>query len=178
LRYSDDTTFVNEIESWINLNSVVDWHLLLLFTNNGDGLLKNFFLYKQSVETPFSIALWDYDHAFGRDGDNELNMRMDAVDANRNVMLRRLMKLNVQEYNSKLSARYFALRGKIFTAENISEMMEENKKSIEPYIEQNFAKWPVTSEFYKDSSDFYFELNLMQEYVEKKMKYLDEYFSK
>ncbi len=47
---------------------------MLLLSNNGDGVMKNFLLYKIDSNTPFRIALWDYDHSFGRDGDNELNL--------------------------------------------------------------------------------------------------------
>ena len=46
-------------------------HLLLYLSNGGDGITKNFYIYKMDEETPFRIALWDCDHSFGRDGDNE-----------------------------------------------------------------------------------------------------------
>ncbi len=70
---SSDEEFTQQIASFFDLENVIDWHLLLLITNNSDGILKGFYLYKINEETPLRIAPWDYDHSFGRDGDNELN---------------------------------------------------------------------------------------------------------
>jgi spore coat protein CotH len=66
---SPDSILLADVGKWIELQNLIDRHLLLLFTNNGDGVMKNFLLYKTESHTPFQIALWDYDHSFGRDGD-------------------------------------------------------------------------------------------------------------
>ncbi|MBO4403095.1 MAG: CotH kinase family protein, partial [Bacteroidales bacterium] len=81
-----DSLFAKEIGQWIDISNVIDWHLLLLYTNNGDGVMKNFYLYKKSEQTPFRIVPWDYDHSFGRDGDNELNMLERNVDCERSIL--------------------------------------------------------------------------------------------
>ena len=95
---SHDSVFTeqeNGIHTWFDLDNIVDWHLLLMLTNNSDGLLKNFYLYKKNGNSPFRIAIWDYDHSFGRDGDNEPNMLARSLDINRNVLLKRLMQTNL-----------------------------------------------------------------------------------
>ena len=33
--------------------------IILLFTNNADGIMKNFYLYKLDKNTPFRFAIWD-----------------------------------------------------------------------------------------------------------------------
>ena len=57
------------------MENLIDWHILLLFTNNGDGLMKNYYFYKMDSETPFRFAIWDYDHTFGRDESAEAGYR-------------------------------------------------------------------------------------------------------
>jgi len=96
---SSDENFTTSISDWIDVNSVIDWHLLLLFTVNGDGLQKNFYLYKKDSDTPFKIAIWDYDHTFGRDGDNEMNNYDSVMFCDNSIILNRL--LNIQETNYK-----------------------------------------------------------------------------
>jgi len=90
LQDSPDEVFRAEVGQWFDLKNIADWQLLLLLSNNADGLRKNFFLYKVGDATPYRVAPWDYDHSFGRDGDNEPNMLRDTVDCNRAVLLRRL----------------------------------------------------------------------------------------
>ena len=41
-----DDEFSKLINSWVDLSNVIDWHIILLFSNNEDGILKNFYLYK------------------------------------------------------------------------------------------------------------------------------------
>ncbi len=87
---STDENFDANINKWIDIDNVVDWHILLLFSNNSDGIMKNFYLYKLDSKTPFRFAIWDYDHSFGRDGDNELNIMYNELDCNRSVLIKRL----------------------------------------------------------------------------------------
>ncbi|MBC8048021.1 MAG: CotH kinase family protein [Fimbriimonadaceae bacterium] len=179
LMYSSDSVFIKEVTGWIDVRNFIDWHLLLLFTSNGDGVVKNFFLYKQNNIVPLKIALWDYDHSFGRDGANGLNMKMDITEMHmeRNILIRRLMDLNVSDYNKKLKERYFLLRKKIFTEKNINKHIERNTKIIKPYLADNFLKWNIDGVFYKDDNDFYEEIKLMQDYVKLRLEYLDGYFN-
>ena len=58
---------------------------------------------------PFRIALWDYDHSFGRDGDNELNMMKNAGEPKRSEIIRRLMEIPGSSYPDKLQDRSLAM---------------------------------------------------------------------
>ena len=90
--HSSDEQFSSLLDHWIDIRNVLDWHLFILFTNSGDGVLKNFYLYKQSADSPFRIALWDCDHSLGRDGDNELNMFSRPPEDDRNILFDRLLR--------------------------------------------------------------------------------------
>ena len=57
LFHSDKTAFDEGIPDWFSMESVVDWHLILLLTNNDDGLYKNFYLYF-SNPIPFNMAMY------------------------------------------------------------------------------------------------------------------------
>lgn len=175
--HSPDSVFVKNIATWIDIDNVIDWHLLLLFTNNSDGILKNFLLVKQNSHSPFKIALWDYDHSFGRDGDNELNMMENELDCHRSVLLKRLEQIEQTHYSKKLEKRWHTLRNKnIFSVQNINKHIEKNHQTIKKQVKNNFEKWPVDSKWYYDSNTYWQEIEIIQEFVKVRIEQLDQKF--
>lgn len=174
---SDNETFATEIGKFVDIENVVDWHLFLLFSNGEDGIKKNFFLYKKDSHTPFRIALWDCDHSFGRDGDNEMNMFRSIVDCNKNIMLKRLSEIPSIGYNEKLQWRWKELRDKnIISEEHFAELVAGYNEIIQRDVKLNFELWPVNSTNYFDGNTYEEELELMQKFVEIRIPQLDEQF--
>ena len=144
--------------------NVIDWHLLILFTNGGDGVCKNFYLYRRGEGEPFRVALWDCDHSFGRDGDNELNMLTRPANHLKNIMLKRLWAN--EEYRRALAGRYKQLHlSGIFSVENLKRMVEQNDALIKSAVEENANLWGYTGEFYFDDNDYEQEKNLILQFV-------------
>jgi len=171
---STDEEFNEEIGNWVDIDNVIDWHLMLLFSNNSDGIMKNFFLYKLNSNTPFRFAIWDYDHSFGRDGDNELNMMDRALDCNRSVLLRRLMQT---DYSDRLKKRWTELRRlNIISYQNIRNLISENDKYISQEIDKNFTIWPIDEKWYFDNNTYEQEVDLILEFVPIRIDQLDQYF--
>lgn len=171
-----DSVFYEEIGQRVNLRNVMDWHLLLLFSNNSDGILKNFYLLKKNGDVPFEFIPWDYDHSFGRDGDNELNMMRHQLDVNRSILLRRL---NASEsYLSTLKKRYWEFRESgLFSIKNFDKLIFENDDIIRPYVERNFEKWPVKAYYYFDDGNYDSEIELMRDFVRMRLEILDAFFA-
>lgn len=177
LFHSADDEFVRGISERVDLGNVIDWHLILLLTNNSDGIMKNFYLYKENAESPFRFAIWDYDHSFGRDGDNEMNMMERELDVKRAVLLKRLMEIPGSGYPEMLKGRWNELREEgVFTTENFSRMIAENDEVIAPALERNFEKWPVDGKWYYDDNGYDEEVALMKDFVELRIGQLDVYF--
>ncbi len=176
---SSDSCFAREISNWVDIQSVIDWHIILLFTNNADGIMKNFYLYKIDKNTPFRFAIWDYDHSFGRDGDNELNMAETELDWQRSILLKRLCEIPETGYTDKLKTRWFQLRkSNIISLENFRKHINNNGVIIRKAVYENFAMWPIDSEWYFDSNTYQQEIDLMLQFVERRLPELDEYISK
>ena len=172
---SSDEQFSSEIGMWIDIRNVLDWHLFILFTNNGDGVRKNFYLYKKNSETPFRIALWDCDHSLGRDGDNELNMLKTLPKDNRNILFDRLL---CQEWYLKMMKnRWKQLRESgVFSYQNIEKMINENDPYVKAGLQENSKLWPVESKYYYDNNDYEQEKALILEFVQMNLDRLDERF--
>jgi hypothetical protein len=175
---SSDKEFSAGVADWVDISNVTDWHLLLLLTNNSDGIMKNFCLYKLNRSTPFRFAIWDYDHSFGRDGDNELNMMVRELDCSRSVLLRRLMEIPMSDYPERLKKRWFELReSDIISVENIQKHIDRNNRLISESVKRNFEIWPVNSHWYYDDNSYEDEIQIIVEFVKLRIKQLDERFS-
>lgn len=177
LQDSPDEVFRAEVGQWFDLKNIADWQLLLLLSNNADGLRKNFFLYKVGDATPYRVAPWDYDHSFGRDGDNEPNMLRDTVDCNRAVLLRRLWQW--PEYRSQVARRWQQLRTEgLFTEATLNRMIADNATQIEAAVKANELLWPVDNDIYYDANHFDAELDIMREFIGRNIERLDTLFNR
>ena len=157
------------------MRNVVDWHLLLLFTNNSDGVLKNFYLYKIDSETPFRIAIWDCDHGLGRDGDNEKNMLERLTNDQRNILFNRL--LASQWYQDMQSERWKQLRdADIISYRTIKKMIHENDKLVRKGLPVNQSIWSYDGEFYYDDNNYEQEIDLMLDFIQLSLDTMDKRF--
>lgn len=178
LFYSSDSDFAREVSAWVDMENVIDWHIILLFSNNGDGIMKNFYLYKLNRNTPFRFAIWDYDHSFGRDGDNEHNLMEHELDCNRAILLERLSKISDVGYLDKLKNRWFEVRNQnIISIENFEKHIVDNDKALNKEVNKNFERWPLNSKWYFDDNGYKQELDLMRDFVKIRINQLDEYFN-
>ena len=176
LTQTSDKDFYAHIGEWIDLQNLIDYHLFLLFTNGGDGVKKNFYLYKQDAETPYRIAPWDCDHSFGRDGDNEKNMLERPLDVNQNILIDRMLKSN--HYREALAKRYWDLRNSgIFSYNTIENLMIINDPEVRLGLDENTKLWPIDSENYYDAANYDEECALILDFVKMSLEHWDRYFS-
>jgi hypothetical protein len=139
--------------------------------------LKNFYLYKKNSSTPFRIAIWDFDHSFGRDGDNELNNTSPDIAFERSILLKRLFNNPHLNYRNKLKSRWEYLRKKgILSSNKFKRHIALNSKIIGNELKNNFDKWPLDGEYYFDKNSHEKEVDIMIKFVDMNLTILDEYF--
>jgi hypothetical protein len=172
---ADEVTFQQEIGQYIDLESVADWLLMLLFTNNGDGVLKNFYIYRQRADEPMRIAPWDYDHSWGRDGDNELNMQPD-IAAGRSILFERLT--HFPKFVALLSERWRLHRAQnVISFESFEQLIQDHKTILQPVLHLNTNLWPDSANWYFDHNNFDEEIEIMRRFAEMNIRQLDSVFS-
>lgn len=179
---SNDSLFSKNINQLFDIQNIIDWNILLLLTNNGDGILKNFYLYKMDEKTPLRIAPWDYDHSFGRDGDNELNM-VEPLNINKSILFDRLMK--VEWYRTKLKDRWTELNeSNIISPAALKTKINLKKILIKALVDKNTKVWPVKrsifwpikKHWYYDNNDFDEEIEIMYSFIDIRHQQLLNYF--
>lgn len=161
--FTDRPTF----NSHFKLENIVDWHLLLLVTNNGDGYYKNFYLSRSKFGEPFLFTPWDYDHSFGRDGDGEPSHEK-VLDFKNMRLITRLLETNAFNYRQKLLERFIELKQKnILTVEHLHELIDNNAAVLEKDMDANTKLWPLSTIKYFKTSSFESEVKIMKKWVEE-----------
>lgn len=172
-----DSVFAAEVFQRFDRRNIIDWQLLLLFSNNSDGQRKNFYLFRSERDAPLRVAVWDCDHSFGRDGDGEYNMADRPIEEERIILFRRLNALNPDGFREEMSERYAALRRQgLFSSEGIRKMTEGYEAELRPHIDRNVRRWPHDAEWYYDDADFDREIEIIRQYVDVRLPALDERF--
>jgi hypothetical protein len=174
---SDDETFSRIYKRFVDERNVIDWHLLLLLTNNDDGIFKNFYLYQENDGSKFQFIPWDYDHSFGRDGDYSLNLIDREVGWQKVVLLRRLMGIPETGYAVKVKERNTQLRKFLFTNEVLLKMVAKNDAHVKPYLDENAEVWPLDSKWYLDANGYEEEIEIIRNYIPMRLQQLDDFFS-
>jgi len=175
--YSSDSVFEKQVFKIFSKQNIIDWHILLLLANNGDGLMKNFVLYRKNGSCKFKIAPWDCDHSFGRDGDNKYNMLERVIDVKRNKLLKRLLENKNLNYNKALKNRWKKLRKKnIVDTEKLKGFIDSESEKIKPFVKRNFEKWPLDQWPHQDANGFEQELDIIKEYIDLRIPQLDSLF--
>ncbi|MBU0765618.1 MAG: CotH kinase family protein [Bacteroidetes bacterium] len=172
------------VDSVFDLENIIDWHLLLLITDNGDGIVKNFYLYRRSSQDKFCLCPWDYDHSFGRDGDGEPNPD-SFLDCNRSVLIHRLTGINAFDYNKRLSEKYYSLKQSgILTPESLTASVDSIVDMLGPFLIKNDQLWPVeeyvcpvTGKKHFEGSDSGKELKLMKDWIGKRFDKIEKYLA-
>lgn len=173
---ASDENFTDSVFYYLNRENLIDWKIILLLANNSDGQLKNYFIYRTDSTSRLKIAIWDYDHSFGRDGDNEYNMLDRVIDERRVNLFKRLFKLNPENFEGRLQQRWKDLRNDWLDSEYLFDQIGEMNKTIRPYIEPNAARWPVDSDWYYDDNNYKQELDILYEFIPRRIEQLDERF--
>jgi hypothetical protein len=134
---SSDQAFTADIAKWIDLGSVVDWWSLVLASHAEDNIKHNFWLAK-SGSGKFYMLPWDHNGSFG--------VKWFAFEPDTNNLIKRLMKLPATGFNTRLKARWKALRvtelsqGKMVT--RFKTYINESDKG--GARARDTARWPVS----------------------------------
>lgn len=168
---SSDLEFKKNVADHFDLKNIMYWHLLLLITNNGDGIVKNFYWYRGN-DKRWRVVPWDYDDSFGRNGDYSPQSTESGWE--RNILLKRLYELDVDHYRQQLISQWELLSSTTLSLENIQAEISKNVdllKSVE--VEWNFKKWPINSPDYLDSNNFEQEVEIIRNYFNLRYPEID-----
>jgi spore coat protein H len=154
--------FETEIEKYINVDKYLRWLAGIVLTQNYDGFVHNYALYRNGESGQYEVIPWDYDATWGRD----VNGRVMADDYVRiegfNTLTARI--LDVENFRKKYKSLLEEILDHQFTLEYMEPKIKTLYEQIRPYVLidpyekdnlEQFDKEPeVISRFLKGRSKF------------------------
>ena len=143
IKDTDDTTFIQEIENHIDLESVIDYYCFSYALCHHDGLGKNIMIATMDGGNKWFLNLYDLDTTFGSNNWGTAffpyNHRCpEDYNEPKNLLFERVVKL----YPERIATRYFELRKGALSYGSIIDKIEKMSDKIDDkYFKEEQAKW-------------------------------------
>lgn len=167
--------FYKNIEKMIDMDSLMDNHILFLLTGTTEELATNNYIYRDSSsEARFNFSPGPhYLSSFGR---NEFSERIDPEAIfYPSRLFNRLYE--DETYRKRLKDRWNGLREEVLTTDNIYGLIDESTRYLFDAQNRNFTKWPITRDIYGDSFSFSQDIDYVKRFIEKRLTFLDDYIN-
>ena len=170
---SNDATFLKTISQFLNIDNAIDYYLFVNLIRASDNLGKNYYLGKYDKSEPYFIIPWDLDGTFGvvRKGE-QVNKTEDILS---NGLFDRLMKLNPNDYKTRVKLRWKTLREHVFSNDNLISRIDEIyiKFNEEKLYEREQLVWQNTLTETSNEAHYTY----LKKWLEDRLQFLDLYFN-
>jgi len=162
---SSDDEFKKDINKYINLDSVINYYIMVNFAHLSDNVAKNMLLSKYDGEIWY-MSLYDLDTSWGTSWDGKyLGDYENNNITSPNYIFNRLEKV----FPNEIADRYFELRKDILTKETV---MNEFTTFINSIPNETYEK---ESKRWKDIPGY--NINQINDFLEIKIPQLDKKFT-
>lgn len=153
--------FADCIDNVFHLDSIIDYYLMLNFTQNRDGQVTNQYIAKRKKEDKWFIIPWDYDKSF-------LNTDSGLLS---NYLTARMIT-DVPDFKNRLSDKWKTLRAGSMSDNAVLRRIEEDAALLAPYMAEEYrllqpAGW---------KEDFPSAVNELKQVVADRLKMMDARF--
>ncbi|MDD5979971.1 MAG: CotH kinase family protein [bacterium] len=160
---SSDEEFRKNINEYLNLDSTLNYFIMLYYANLGDNTAKNMMLvtYDGKIWYP---SLYDLDTSWGTNSDGITLLKEDSYKTITNV---KLWKRIEENFPNELYERYLELRKDILTKENVMNNFNNFKDSIPvSSFEKEQEKWKHIPGF---------DYSQIETYLDERIPIIDKY---
>jgi len=166
---SSQPEFNSEISSRVDMKNAIDYYIFLNLIYASDNTGKNVYTCKLDKSSLYFFVAWDMDGSFGNNWKGERTDISDKLLSN--GLYDKLIAL--PSFKLDLKQRWIELRSDILNNEKLKSRFVDNND----YLERNAihireAQVPELSQNYSDT-----EIDFIESWIERRIIFLDEYFS-
>lgn len=155
--------FKGEIEKILDVDKYLRWLAGAVLTQNYDGFVHNYALYRNGETGLFEIIPWDYDATWGRDVHGDL-LDFDYVPIEGyNTLTARI--LDIELYRKKYKDLLNKLLNHHFTLEYLNPKIESLREKIRPFILKDPYKKDKINQFDRESE-------VISEFIKNRSTYI------
>ena len=127
--------FENEIVKYLNVDKYLRWLAGVVFTQNFDGFVHNYALYRNGETGLFEVIPWDYDATWGRDVNGEVMeedyLRIEGF----NTLTARI--LDVKTFRHQYKKLLEDILNSKFNVDFMKPKIEDMYNLIRPYVQKD-----------------------------------------
>jgi len=175
---SDEEFFHSEngIYNKFDKLNLIDFFLFNYFQAHTDFWSNNFYVVRNTNPNKFFLVPWDFDGCFGQKGNGKSSPKEDYESLIREVNGLYDRLLDHEEFKLECKDRWFYLREKLLTEENILNKLSDIYKEIKDILEFEVLKWKKSIEREDDGEEFIIDdyINDLFHWIPERLDFCDE----
>lgn len=177
---SSNEEFTNKVDEYFDMPVLIDYYIFLQTMNAYDNIGKNIYwaTYNKNEDKKLTLAVWDLDATVGQKWTEKNIVRSSSPEYDMNINMKlyvRLRELNANNFNEKVSERYFQLRNNYLSTDSLINRYifyyDLIKNSGATQREEE--RWSKDTDIDGKELNFDSELNYIIDWVTRHMTYLD-----
>lgn len=153
-----ENTFPEKVENMMNVDKYLEYMAVSVFICNWDGIVHNFYLYKDQNTGRYEILPWDLDFTF------VLENNLTAFPGNSDLMKK---LLRIQKYRDKYKQLFYEYLEGCFSISNLTMNIDDMKLVISKAYSQD--RWLQESGY-----DLNIESEKIKEFIKQRHVYIKE----
>ena len=167
---ASDEAFKQAISSLIDMESFIDYYILINFLIADDNTGKNNFLYSLDGEK-LTILPWDLDGALGRHWNGDKNTDSKNSIILDNNLFERLISNNANDFKTALKERWSSLRSNQYSKANLDLILAKNFNELN---QSNIID--LENKIWDDDINITTEEVYISYWMGERLTFLDSYF--
>ena len=166
---SSSKEFAAEISAKLDIDNAVDYYIFMNLLHATDNWSKNYFLAKQSKDSPFYFVPWDLDGVMGNFGDG---MRIKGTDkVFSNGLFDRLLSENPENFKGRLKDRWNELHATTLSYPKINDQIRDTF-----FLLTKSSMYEREEEAWNQGRDHLEEFKFLTTWLSARLLFLDDYF--
>lgn len=181
---SSNEEFTAKVDEYFDMPVLIDYYIFLQTMNAYDNIGKNIYwaTYDKNEDKKLTLAVWDLDATAGQKWTDRFIPGSSSPEYDIDINMRlyvRLRQLNADNFNNKVSERYFQLRNSYLSTDSLISRYisyyDLIKKSGAAQREE--LRWTKDTDIDGQELNFDSELNYIIDWFTRHMSYLDRKIS-
>ena len=181
---SSDEEFMDKVDEYFDMPVLIDYYIFLQTMNAYDNIGKNIYwaTYDKNEDKKLTLAVWDLDATVGQKWTDKFISGSSSPEYDININMKlyvRLRQLNANNFNKKVSERYFQLRNNYLSTESLINRYIYYYDLIKGSgaTQREEDKWSKDTDIDGEELNFDSEINYIIDWLTKHMSYLDKKMS-
>lgn len=181
---SSNEVFTDQVDEYFDMPVLIDYYIFLQTMNAYDNIGKNIYwaTYDKNEDKKLTLAVWDLDATVGQKWTDKFIAGSSCPEYDININMKlyvRLTELDVNDFNKKVSERYFQLRNNYLSTDSLINRYISYYDLIKRNgaIKREEDKWSKDTDIDGEELNFDSELNYIIDWFTRHMSYLDKKMS-